>query len=237
MKKKVLAVALAVALIAIMVSGTLAYFTDHDEVTNTFTVGSVKIDIYENNHITDTDKITFEKPLIPIVNVDNPRKDISYIAKAVEVKNSGLNDAYIRVHIAIPTELVGYLYLDLNETGWTRQADSTATVEGVAYTVFTYNCNAAVVPNGTTGLLLNGVYLGSDVDLQEDANGNLVFIRRNADGSVAATSAFVAHTKTDNGYTSNSVNILVASQAIQKEGFTDAAAALDAGFGAKNPWQ
>ena len=40
MKKKVLTVALVVALIAIMVSGTLAYFTDNDEVTNTFTIGS-----------------------------------------------------------------------------------------------------------------------------------------------------------------------------------------------------
>ena len=48
MKKKVLTVALVVALIAIVVSSSLAYFTDTDQVTNTFTVGSVKIEIYEN---------------------------------------------------------------------------------------------------------------------------------------------------------------------------------------------
>ena len=48
MKKKVLSVALVVAMIAIMVSGTLAYFTARDDVTNTFTVGSVEIEIYEN---------------------------------------------------------------------------------------------------------------------------------------------------------------------------------------------
>ena len=42
MKKKVLSIALIVALIAIVVSGSLAYFTDRDEVNNTFTIGSVK---------------------------------------------------------------------------------------------------------------------------------------------------------------------------------------------------
>ena len=46
MKKKALSVALVFALIAIMVGSSLAYFTDADQVTNTFTVGSVLIDIW-----------------------------------------------------------------------------------------------------------------------------------------------------------------------------------------------
>lgn len=234
MKKKILAIALAVAVLAIMVSGSLAYFTAQDKVTNTFTVGSVKIEIYENDQPTTDDTIEFGT-LIPIVNTDDPAADESYTAKVVDVKNTGKNDAYIRTHIAIPTALVGYLHLDLTESGWERQADSTATVDGVAYTVYAWDHTAAVTPGSFTNELLQGVYLGADVDLEENAAGDLVFILRDANGKKIADSGFVAHTKTANGYTSATVNVLVASQAIQSAGFTGATAALNSGFNA-NPW-
>ena len=49
MKKKILALCLCVAMLAIaIVGGTLAYFTDTDTETNTFTVGNIKIDLVEN---------------------------------------------------------------------------------------------------------------------------------------------------------------------------------------------
>lgn len=238
MKKKILTIALVVALIAIMVSGTFAYFTAEDQVSNTFTIGSVKIEIYENDAATEKDTIEFGT-LTPIVNVDAPSQDPNYIKKVVEVKNTGANDAYIRTHIAIPTALVNYLYLDLDTTGWTRRLpDTTATVDGVAYTVFTYDYNTAVTSEAFTGELLKGVYLNSNVDLEEDADGNLVFVLRDADREAIHTSTFVAHTKTNNGYTSNTACVLVASEAIQAEGFSEATAALNSGFGADtNPWQ
>lgn len=48
MKKKILAITLCVAMLAIMlVSGTLAYFTDEKEQTNTFTAGKVEITLDE----------------------------------------------------------------------------------------------------------------------------------------------------------------------------------------------
>ena len=48
MKKKILAIMLCVAMLAIMlVSGTLAYFTDEKEQTNTFTAGSLRITLDE----------------------------------------------------------------------------------------------------------------------------------------------------------------------------------------------
>lgn len=234
MKKKILAIALAVALLAIVVSGSLAYFTAQDKVTNTFTVGSVKIEIYENEEATEEDVIEFGK-LVPVVNTADPAADESYLEKVVDVKNIGNNDAYIRTHIAIPTALVGYLHLDLTETGWVRQADSAATVDGVAYTVYTWDHTAAVTSDSFTNELLQGVYLGADVDLEENAEGNLVFILRDSAGKKIADSGFVAHTKTANGYTSATVNVLVASQAIQSAGFTGATAALNSGFAA-NPW-
>ena len=46
MKKKLLAMCLVVALAATaVIGGTLAYFTDTDTETNTFTAGGVKIDL------------------------------------------------------------------------------------------------------------------------------------------------------------------------------------------------
>lgn len=51
MKKKLLLFALVIAMAAIaIVGGTLAYFTDTKEATNTFTVGNVKIDLIESQY-------------------------------------------------------------------------------------------------------------------------------------------------------------------------------------------
>ena len=51
MKKKVAALCLCVALLAVAVVGaSLAYFTDTKSATNTFTVGNVKIDLIESKY-------------------------------------------------------------------------------------------------------------------------------------------------------------------------------------------
>ena len=50
MKKKITAIFLCVALVAIAVVGaSLAYFTDTDSAKNTFTVGNVKIQLLESS--------------------------------------------------------------------------------------------------------------------------------------------------------------------------------------------
>lgn len=50
MKKKIVSICLAVALLALSVAGTLAYFTDTtDKVQNTFTVGKVDITLTESS--------------------------------------------------------------------------------------------------------------------------------------------------------------------------------------------
>lgn len=49
MKRKILALSLCVVMLAIaIVGGTLAYFTDTKQATNTFTVGNVKIELLES---------------------------------------------------------------------------------------------------------------------------------------------------------------------------------------------
>ena len=234
MKKKILSLALVIALFAIMVGGTLAYFSAEDEVTNTFTVGSVKIDIYENGEATDEAEKPFGS-LTPIVNTTTPSEDVSYQDKVVKVKNTGLNGAYVRTHIAVPNALVNYLQLDLDTAGWVQQPTTHATVDGMLYNVYTYDYLSEVAPGEFTTELLKGAYLASNVDLQEDADGNLEFILRDNAGKVTHTSGFDAHTKTAAGYESAKVNILVASQAIQAQGFDNATVALNSGFAA-NPW-
>lgn len=47
-KKVLLLVLCAVLLVGASVAGTVAYLTDKDDVTNTFTVGNVQIDLYES---------------------------------------------------------------------------------------------------------------------------------------------------------------------------------------------
>ena len=82
MKKKVLTLALVVALVAIMVGTSLAYFTAEDEVTNTFTIGSVMIDIIENGKATDSDQVIFEKPMMPVVNTQDVTQDPAMLQRS-----------------------------------------------------------------------------------------------------------------------------------------------------------
>lgn len=88
MKKKIVTLSLVAALAVTAIGGTFAYFTDTDKADNTFTIGNVQIDIEEVFDPEDANLI--------------PGKDIN---KDVYVKNTGANDAYVRVHIAIPSEL------------------------------------------------------------------------------------------------------------------------------------
>lgn len=246
MKKKIMSIALAIALIAIMVGSSLAYFTAEDEVTNTFTIGSVLIEIYENNEPTPNDVIEIKKPLTPVVN-STPSADESYIHKAIKVQSTGENAAYVRTHLAIPANLVNYLILDVNTAdGWTGPvAVSEATVEengiGVKYVVYTYDYTAEVAPDAFTPDLLKGVYLASDVDIKDNPDtetADLEFCKPDGNGGYTF-SGFVAHNKVTDGYKSVTVNVRIASQAIQAQGFNEGAtSALDTGFGqGKNPWQ
>ena len=85
-KRKIFTLALAVMMIAILaIGGTLAYFTSEDTADNVFTMGNVEIDLQED----------FEQNsnLQPGLNIN----------KDVRVQNIGTNDAYVRIHLAIPT--------------------------------------------------------------------------------------------------------------------------------------
>lgn len=89
MKKKIVALCLVVCLATVAVcSATFAYLTSTDKAENVFTTGDVKIDLVE----------TFDPENAKLI----PGKDVQ---KVVNVKNTGTEEAYVRVHIAIPAIL------------------------------------------------------------------------------------------------------------------------------------
>ncbi|MGI6237060.1 MAG: SipW-dependent-type signal peptide-containing protein [Candidatus Excrementavichristensenella sp.] len=112
-KKRLVAVSMFAVIAAIAVGATLAYFTDTDQATNTFTVGNVAIDLIEQqrgaNGLEDFEN---EKILMPIVGSAQGDKDAygmpvaaNYVDKMVTVKNTGASGAWVRAYFAIPSAL------------------------------------------------------------------------------------------------------------------------------------
>ncbi len=88
MKKKIIAVCLIVALAATaVIGGTLAYFTDKDDATNTFTVGNVDITLtepnWEGSGSEDAPEVYPGEPL----------------AKDPTVTNDGANPCFVRIKV------------------------------------------------------------------------------------------------------------------------------------------
>lgn len=88
MKKKIFAIVLCVAMLAIaVVGGSLAYFTDNDAKTNTFTVGNVSIVLNEPNWDKTGAAEAFD------VYPGEP------LAKDPTVTNDGANPCFVRVKV------------------------------------------------------------------------------------------------------------------------------------------
>lgn len=121
LKKKILAVGLAVCMAAIMVTGmTLAYFTAQDDATNTFTLGNVDIELTEPNWTNEGESLS---------------PSVQY-AKDPTVENVGANDCYVRVQVTYDSDIV--TLGDLGD-GWTLHTDgyyyyNTALANGVSTT-------------------------------------------------------------------------------------------------------
>ena len=106
MKKKLIAISLVVAMLAVaIVGGSLAYFTDTKSATNTFTVGNVKIDLIEQQKgANGLENFVPNKTLLPGTS------DKNAVSKIVTVKNTGANDAWVWVDLKIPAYLVSSEY-------------------------------------------------------------------------------------------------------------------------------
>lgn len=108
MKRKIVTVCLAAVLVIIAVAGaSLAYLTDTDERTNTFTVGDVDITLIEQrkgaNGLESYGEGSYKlKP--------GKSNDGNAVSKIVTVKNNGTEDAYVWVELRIPAYLVSNEY-------------------------------------------------------------------------------------------------------------------------------
>ena len=227
MKKKIMAMCLVIAMAATaVIGGTLAYFTDKDSQTNVFTAGNVAIDLYE-----DFDESLAH--LMPVTyNADGTRNEANVVNKDVYVENTGSDDAFVRVHIAIPTILddgaetfdasanILHFNYEKDSVGegkwdWSKAADDdkyegnwnfyTTTINNISYNVYVVTHEAALKSGDVTVGAMSQVYLDKEV-----------------------TNDDVTELKETLG---NEWKILVAAEGAQKAGFEDAHTALNTAFG------
>lgn len=227
MKKKIVTLSLVAALAVTAIGGTFAYFTDTDAQKNTFTTGNVAIDLWE-----DFGENSGIEKLVPATGSAQAGTLKNGVDKEVYVDNTGSEDAYVRVHIAIPSILdngdpsfnAGENVLHFNyakdsigdgKWDWTKSATDgkydgdwnyyKTTINGVGYNVYVVTYTD-VLKNGETTLdAMEQVYLDSKV-----TNEDITRIK-------AALG--------DNWY------IYVVAEGCQTAGFDNAYDALNASFG------
>ena len=182
-KKRFVAILLCMTLVALAAIGaTFAYLTSTDSVTNTFTVGNVKIDLIESslhrenagvaNGATSDSELWSNVEKLGSGNTskykagDTFYTDAQIEANAAEykcenvkllpgesyhkmpyVKNTGSEDAYIRIRVMIPADLDTailnssmYTSTAMNNKEFTMAYDNSGAVErnGVKYNVYTF---------------------------------------------------------------------------------------------------
>lgn len=226
MKKKIVTCCLVAALLVIGVIGaSLAYFTDKDAKDNVFTTGNVDISLQEN----------FEQnsKLLPATGSAQNGTLENGVTKEIMVKNElKSEDAYVRVHIAIPSILddgastfdaknnVLHFNYDSDSIGagkwdWSRTSGApyqgdwnfyTTTIDDIDYNVYVVTYGTALKAGETTPeKAMHQVYLDSKV-----------------------TNADITKIKEALG---DNWEIKVVAEGAQAAGFADAYAALNAGFG------
>ena len=267
MKKKVTALCLCVALLAVAVVGaSLAYFTDTKTATNTFTVGNVKIDLIESrfhrtgsggsgdtslpNPTTKASGMEYVPDNWTIFTNDEIKADAKTyttdylavkgknmvpgrgVAKCPYVVNTGANDAYIRIRVMVPsaanndfvavkdggvitnmwcsTSILNGEFIDGKGGGWNNAPaidKASVTKDGVKYDVYTFT---RIQPLKAGAMTEWNVW-------------NFIGIDKTAT-SDDIQKAIDAGAITANGDTMT-LNVLVEADAIQSEGFANAAEA------------
>ena len=272
MKKKITALCLCVALLAVAVVGaSLAYFTDTKSATNTFTVGNVKIDLIESRfHRTGSDNsgdtslpdpttkasgMEFVPDNWTIFTNDEIKADAETyqdkylavkgenmvpgrgVAKCPYVVNTGANDAYIRIRVMIPsaanndfvavkdggvitnqwctTSIKNGEFIDGKGGGWNNAPaidKASVTKDGVTYDVYTFTRIQPLKAGAMTEWNVWN-YIGIDKTATS------------ADIQKAIDAGAIKVVETDGGAKTMTLNVQVEADAIQAEGFADAAAA------------
>lgn len=250
MKKKITALSLVATLFILAIGGaTLAYFTAHQETTNTFTMGSVKIQLIESTlhrencgiaNNTDSDHIAWsslakegpdgkaytDEQIATNLYEDptDPMVPGQSYHKMPYVKNIGKNAAYIRIRVMLP-KIADELIIGKS------QICATAISSG-EFMGDTENEGWPVITTTTVDGLEYNVYTFTRVEALEPGQmtywnvWNTITIG-NAVTSENLEAAIAAGAIGEDGL----VKVLVQADAIQATGFvnaTDAFAAFDA---------
>ena len=256
MKKKILSIALVVAMVAVIAAGSLAYFTDKDNATNTFTVGNVNINLIEQERDGNGGLKAFsqDKKLYPIVGSAQGEKDAlgmptakNYVDKIVTVKNTGSEKAYIRAYFAIPSALddgyetfnAGLNVLHFN-FGNKVVNDAVSSTEGAEW-IWTHgnkwNYFETVIDNIKYNVYYADYYQAVDAGATTEQFIQGVYLDKTFDLRDGKCYAFDKEVTLDNGWDWSNVSCPVFAVACQAEGFDKASDAMNAAFGANyNPW-
>ena len=180
MKKRMLTAALALCCLAVLATGTLAYFTAEETAQNVITMGSLKMELVELN----------EK--------DEPWEDVENIVPGMEVtkkayvENNGSVDFYTRVKITktfvpaqddeMPQLNTKLVRLDINEKYWEPGNDGF------------YYYKEPVAPDGETEPLFTTVTFSTkmgneyqNVKVIIDLDAQAVQSRNNGESALEAT--------------------------------------------------
>lgn len=263
-KKTILVAAIAVMLVAaLVVGGTLAYFTDKDNATNTFTVGNVSINLIEQqrqlgengNKTTELEAFVPGQHLYPIVGSAQGEKDAlgmptakNYVDKMVTIKNNGSEKAYIRAYFAIPSALddgyetfnagMNVLHFNFGNTVKNGVVTSTEGKEWQWTHDGKWNYFETTMADGIKyNVYYADYYKALDADATTEQLIQGVYLDKSFDMKDGTPYAFGKAFQVDEGWDWNNVTCPVFAVAVQAEGFGSASEAMDAAFGANyNPW-
>ena len=257
MKKKITALCLCVALLAVAVVGaSLAYFTDTDNADNTFTVGNVAIDLIEQERDGKGGLKAFEngKKLSPIVGSAQGEKDDygmptakNYVDKMVTIQNTGSEAAYIRAYFAIPAALDdGYetfnaglntLPFNFGNKVVNGVISSTEGVEWKWTHGSKWNYFETTIGNIKYNVYYADYYKALDPNATTEQLVQGVYLDKSFDMKDGKAYAFGKELTVDEGWNWNEISCPVFAVACQADGFDNAADAITAAFGANyNPW-
>ena len=257
MKKKLTLVVTCIVLVAAMViGGTLAYFTDTDNATNTFAVGNVSIDLIEqqrdgNGGLTDFKQ---NKKLYPIVGSAQGEKDAlgmptakNYVDKMVTIKNTGSEKAYIRAYFAIPTALddgyetfnagLNVLHFNFGNKVVNGVVSSTEGAEWIWTHGNKWNYFETTIDGIKYNVYYADYYQAVDAGATTEQLIQGVYLDKSFNIKDDGAYAFGEKLTLDEGWNWNNVSCPVFAVACQAEGFASANEAITAAFGANyNPW-
>lgn len=227
--RKVLALTLcAAALVGASVMGTMAYLTDNDEVTNTFTVGNVDITLDEAKVDKDGKAITGDGAERVIENSYKLLPGHTYAKDPTVTVEKGSEKAYVRMIVTLnyATELkaiLGDTFLPQNFIeGWDAATWQTthAVKEDNVNDTLTYEFRYKNIVDAS----------GEDVVLES------LFDTFTLPGTVTNAQLATLVTKDGDGKITDQFEITVTAHAIQADGFDSADKAWTAFGEAGTPW-